>query len=139
VPDNFPIVPVFYAVDGGTYDTLKCVRVEVTGGSTSETISTPSVPSGPSTGEADSTLTFTASGSSSSEGHELQYRFDWGDATFSDWSYSASASRSFPVGTYSIKAQARCAGDTDQVSSWSSGLGLTVTGPVQHLIKGWLK
>ena len=89
----------------------------------SETISTSDMPMGPSTGEVNQSLTYSAGGASSSLGHGLQYRFDWGDGSYSSWSSSTSASHSWPSeGTYIVKAQARCANHTSAVSDWSSGL-----------------
>lgn len=90
------------------------------------TVSTPTTPSGPSTGCAGSSLTYTTGGSTCSQGHSVQYRFDWGDGTYSSWSSSTSASKSWSAaGTYNVKAQARCASDTSVVSSWSSAKSVT--------------
>ena len=55
-----------------------------------EVIFTPAVPSGPTSGFIGTSYTFTASGALSSIGHSIQYFFDWGDGTNSDW---------LPVGT----------------------------------------
>ncbi|MCP2606362.1 choice-of-anchor D domain-containing protein, partial [Candidatus Aminicenantes bacterium AC-708-I09] len=94
------------------------------------TVSTPNTPSGPSSGETNVSYTYTTGGSSCSQGHNVEYRFDWGDGTYSSWSTSTSASHSwFTAGTYTVKAQARCSVDTSIVSDWSSGLTVTINLP----------
>ena len=94
----------------------------------SETVFVPSAPSGPAAGNIGQTYTYSTGGSYSNLGHPIQYRFDWGDGTFSDWSSSTNASKSWSTpNSYLIKAQARCATDTSVVSSWSSGLTVNIT------------
>jgi PKD repeat protein len=86
-----------------------------------EVVSTPNTPSGPSTGTVGTSYTYATSGSTSNMGHAIQYRFNWGDGYYSSWSSSSTASHSWANhGTYSIRAQARCATHTSIVSSWSS-------------------
>lgn len=93
----------------------------------SETVSAPNTPSGSTSGLAGTPYTYSTGGSTSSLSHTVEYRFDWGDGTYSSWSSSASASNSWSsAGTYSVRAQARCATHTSVVSSWSSGLSVTI-------------
>ena len=99
-----------------------------------ETISTPSTPSGPMSGTTGSSYSYSTGGSTSSLGHAIQYRFDWGDGTTSDWSSSATASKSWAEpGRYSIKAQARCGSCLTVLSGWSTSLGVTVESPAGYL------
>ena len=70
----------------------------------SETVSTPSTPTGSTSGTTGSSYTYTTSGSTSSQGHSVQYLFDWGDGSNSGWLAmgTTSASKSWPSsGTYS--------------------------------------
>lgn len=100
-------------------------RVNTSG---SEMVSTPNTPSGPSSGSIGANLSYSTGGSSSSEGHSLQYRFDWGDGSYSSWSSSTNASHFWSSnGTYSVKAQARCASHTSIESSWSSPKSVTIS------------
>jgi len=93
-------------------------------------VSTPSTPSGPSSGDVGQLLTYSTGGASCSEGHQVEYRFDWGDGTYSPWSPSTTASKAWnSAGTYQIKAQARCATDNSVISGWSSAKSVTVTAP----------
>jgi hypothetical protein len=95
---------------------------------TQETISRPNVPTGPSSGSVGQSLSFSTGGSTSNLGHVVEYRFDWGYGIYSAW---GSSSRSYPyqiVGTYTVKAQARCQTHTGVVSSWSSGHTVTISG-----------
>jgi len=90
-----------------------------------ETISIPTTPSGPSSGFINESYSFTTNGSSSSFGHPIQYLFDWGDGTDSDWLPvgTTSASKTWTEGgVFTVRARARCATHTDIVSNWSDGL-----------------
>jgi len=95
------------------------------------TVSTPSTPAGPSCGQLGETLTYTTGGSiDSEEEHAVEYRFDWGDGAYSDWPDSTSASHAWSSpGTYGVRAQARCAAETDIASSWSTTNAVTITAP----------
>ncbi|MCD6154169.1 MAG: PKD domain-containing protein [Candidatus Verstraetearchaeota archaeon] len=94
------------------------------------TVSTPNTPAGPSSGEVGQSLTFSTGGASCSRGHSVEYRFDWGDGTYSSWSSSWSASHTWSAsGTYQVRAQARCEVDTSIVSPWSSARTVSITTP----------
>ncbi len=103
-------------------------------GTTSEVISTPKTPSGASSGYTGTSYKFSTSGSTSNLGssHPVEYQFDWGDGTFSSWgSYLGSYSQSHVwavQGTYSVKAQARCKKDPNNVSAWSNSFSISVQG-----------
>jgi hypothetical protein len=104
--------------------------VSGTGLVVSETVSTPIQPTGPGSGFINTSYTFTTGGSTSNLGHDVQYLIDWGDGTDSGWLAvgTLSASKSWAsAATYSVKAKARCAGDTGVESSWSSALSVTIT------------
>jgi hypothetical protein len=95
-----------------------------------ETISTPATPSGTSSGTAGTSYTYTTSGSSSSLGHSIQYRFDWGDGTNSGWlavGTTQSPHSWAAAGTYSVTAQARCASHTFVLSSTSSTFSASIS------------
>ena len=98
------------------------------------TVSTPNTPTGPSSGEVGQTLTFSTGGASCSQGHPVEYRFDWGDGTYSSWSSSTDGSHSWSAsGTYQVKAQARCATDTSVISGWSSARDVSITEPISPI------
>ena len=79
---------------------------------------TANAPIGPSTGNVNQVLTFSASVNSNIAGSP-EYRFDWGDGSYSSWSSSSSASHSWSSpNTYVVRAQARYPSIT---SEWSSG------------------
>lgn len=50
-----------------------------------DVISTPAVPSGPSSGASGTLYEYIASGSASSQGNPVQYSFNWGDGKSSGW------------------------------------------------------
>jgi plastocyanin len=86
-----------------------------------ETVGAPGAPTGPTAGGTYESLSYTASGSSSNLGHTVEYRFDWGDGTFSSWQGASGASHSWAAaGTYVVMAQGRCAAHTTAVSEWSN-------------------
>jgi hypothetical protein len=94
------------------------------------TISAPNQPTGPATGNTGVIYNYSTGGASSDSGHALQYRFDWADGTYSTWSASTSASKSWTSdGTYAIKAEARCVLHTSVSSTLSSGLSVVISTP----------
>jgi hypothetical protein len=99
-------------------------------GATSEVISTPKTPSGPSSGYTGTSHKFSTGGSSSSLGasHPVEYRFDWGDGALSSWGSSSLAHIWTVAGTYLVKAQARSKRDPNNVSAWSNSSSISVQG-----------
>jgi hypothetical protein len=100
--------------------------------SASETISTPTTPDGPTNGTSGTDYTYSTEDASSSQGHSIQYFFNWGDGTNSGWLPVGTLSVSknwLTSGTYTVKTQARCATHTSVVSKWSSGLLVNISNP----------
>ncbi len=63
----------------GNHAQAECqVRIE------KETVSTPATPTGPSSGNVGTSYSYSTDGASSSLGHSIQYRFDWGDGSYSN-------------------------------------------------------
>ncbi|NOZ60389.1 MAG: PKD domain-containing protein [Calditrichaeota bacterium] len=93
-----------------------------------ETVTQPNKPTGPTTGILGQTLQFAVTGSSSNLGHELQYQFDWGDGSLSEWGLNLQNHVYSVTGIMSIKARARCKTHTNVISDWSDTLMVTVTG-----------
>jgi hypothetical protein len=91
------------------------------------TVGTPTTPAGNTTTIVNTNTAFTTGGSTCSNSHSVQYRFDWGNGVFSAWG-SSSQSYAWPAaGTFSVRAQARCATHTDRVSGWSAARVVTIT------------
>ena len=92
-----------------------------------ESVTAPNTPTGPSSGGIGQSLAYSAGGATSNLGHSLEYRFDWGDGSYSAWSSSSTASHSWSAAnTYIVKAQARCATHKGIVSGWSGGKSVTI-------------
>ena len=95
-----------------------------------ETISTPLAPSGPATGTAGVSYTYTASGAVSTGGDTVQYRFSWSDGSDSGWLPAGvtSASKAWSsAGTYTpVRVEARCSLHTSIVSSPSPALTVSI-------------
>ncbi len=94
-------------------------------GTSLEHISVPTLITGPINGATGMNYTYFTGGSTSNWSDSVQYLFDWDDGTNSGWLPvgTTSASHSWSsIGTYRVKANARCAAHTDAVSSWSSTL-----------------
>jgi len=92
--------------------------VKAVGKNLEEKITAPATPSGSSSGIRATAYQFTSGGAVSNRGHAVQYRFDWGDGTHSDWSATAVATHAWTsVGTFKVKAEARCCNHTDVASS----------------------
>lgn len=82
-------------------------------------VNAPNTPNGVSMTEIDTSVSFASGGSTCSQACSVEYRFDWGDGTFSSWSTAPSRSHSWSIpGEYSVRAQARCS-VTLATSSWS--------------------
>ncbi len=97
-----------------------------------ETVSTPSRPSGPSSGLASTAYSFSTGGSVSNLGNPVQYQFSWGDGSNSGWLGIGvtSASHSWSsANTFTVSAQARSATNNAVVSASSPGLGITIQLP----------
>ncbi len=110
-----------YTVDMGAY--------EFTGGST-VTVSTPAVPQhlGNGAGLVGQVLQFCTGGSACSDWTPVQYLFDWGDGSYSEWSYFTNANHSWSqAGSYSLRARARCATNATILSSWSDHSHVLIT------------
>jgi hypothetical protein len=74
-----------------------------------ESISKPGTPSGETSPVVDVVYDYTTSGSTSDLGHAIEYSFDWGDGTSSEWSTSNSASHSWSSpGLKYVSVTARC-------------------------------
>jgi formylglycine-generating enzyme required for sulfatase activity len=74
-----------------------------------EVVSVPGTPVGNTNPLLNIAATYTASGSTCSQGHAIEYSFDWGDGTRSAWSTSTSASRAWSVtGNKTVLVTARC-------------------------------
>lgn len=99
----------------------------------SETISTPAMPTGTTSGNLETSYTYIASGASSNLGHSLEYQFDWkGDGTdLSLWGAANQQEVWTIAGTYNVRVRARCSTHTSVVSSWSSSLQVTIQGVYQ--------
>jgi len=95
---------------------------EVTASSQVHEVTVPNTPEGPSTGAPGVSYTYTTGGASCSQGHSVEYYFDWGDGAYSSWSSSTSASHIWSAaGTYAVKVQARCSVNPGVTSLWSEG------------------
>jgi hypothetical protein len=74
-----------------------------------ETISKPGTPEGETEPLINETYTYTTTGATSDLGHVVQYSFDWGDGSESEWSTSNTAMHSWPAsGLKNISVTARC-------------------------------
>lgn len=88
-------------------------------------ISQPDQPYGPGQGLPSENLKYATGGAECDCGSEVEFRFDWDDGTYSEWSPEISAVKSWEeTGVYDIKAQARCAADN---TVQSESLETTVT------------
>ncbi len=125
-PSTNCLVRVMERSDNDPSDTSDLVFSIIT--STTETVSTPTTPTGTVAGMVGTTYAYSTGGSTSSSGHSIQYRFDWGDGTYSIWlpvgTTSASHAWTYP-GTYNVRAMARCSTHFIQ-SAWSSSLPVTL-------------
>ena len=103
-----------------------------------ETVSTPSVPSGPAGGTEGISYAYFTGGSSSTHGHSVEYQFDWkgdGETDLSPWGSAAQSKTWMAAGTYNVRARARCITDRGVVSSWSAAMAVNITLPAGSLLE----
>ena len=85
------------------------------------------------------TLTLISGDSSCSHGHSVEYSFDFGDGTSSDWTAESGVLHQFnDPGTFPVKAYARCKIHPDVKSQLSQPLLVTVGRPESAEITGIL-
>ena len=97
-----------------------------------ENVSTPNTPAGSTFGISGVSYAYSSSGAVSSQGHSVQYKFDWGDGSDSDWLNvgTTSASHSWSsTGTFSVRTMARCSLHTTIESPWSTTLNVSISIP----------
>ncbi len=94
-----------------------------------ETVSTPTVLSGPTSGITRKSYTYRTRGSTSNLRHRVQYQFDWngdGSTDLSTWG-SPTRHKSWPApGTYNVRARARSTANKNVVSNWVGPLPVTI-------------
>ena len=74
-----------------------------------EDVSAPTVLTGTTIGLTRVLYSYATGGSSTDRGHPVEYRFDWGDGTYSTWSATPSDMHSWSSsGIKLVRAQARC-------------------------------
>lgn len=92
-------------------DTLGAVTVQASQllvGTLPETVSAPTVPTGPANGFKNVSYSFTTGGSASSYTDPVEYQFAWGDGSFSAWGAATQSKTYTTGGTFNVTAQARC-------------------------------
>ena len=95
-----------------------------------ETVSTPTLLSGPTSGIPRKSYSYRTGGSTSSLGNRVQYQFDWNGDGSTDLSTWGSATRSkawTAAGTYNVRARARSAVNKDVVSNWLGSLSVVIS------------
>lgn len=92
-------------------------------------VTTPTTPTGPSSsGQIGQSLCYSTGGSTCSNDHPVQYRFNWGDSN-SSWDNNTVQCHSYDsAGIYIIEAQARCSISLTE-SNWSGGMSVTIIDP----------
>lgn len=101
----------------------------------------PTTPTGPTSGIEATVYTYSTS-ATDPDGDKIQYRFDWGDGTYSDWTQlvnsgqSGSKSHRWSIaGTYFVKTQAQ--DEYGQRSGWSNSLIVTIDEKESNQINKW--
>ncbi|MGQ9777500.1 MAG: hypothetical protein ACUVQ9_09850 [Thermodesulfobacteriota bacterium] len=102
-----------------------------------ELISPPSKPVGETKGLPWVTYTYMTGGAVSNIGHTVEYQFDWGDGSYSEWLSGTKASKAWTKGgNYSVRARARCTIHPSVVSEWSQPLEVKIEAITTPLVSG---
>jgi ELWxxDGT repeat protein len=94
---------------------------------TTDIVTTPDTPTGMAAGNTETAYTYTTGGSISLKGHDVQYRFNWGDGTNSGWLATGvtTAEKAWDTpDTYTVTAESR---STVAGGPTSSGLQVTMS------------
>ncbi len=93
-------------------------------------VSPPTIPLGPVGVWTRVHSTYETGGSVSSDEAVVEYRFDWGDGSFSSWTASGLSEKTWGApGIYTVRAQARSSLNPSAVSLWSLVLEVSVEEP----------
>ncbi len=92
-----------------------------------ETVSTPNTPTGPSGGKVGQSLTFRTGGATSNMGHEIEYKFNWGDGSQSSWGSSTRSHTFTSSGVKNVKVQARCKTHPSVLSEYSNSKAVSIS------------
>jgi hypothetical protein len=85
---------------------------------TAEVVSQPAPPAGPASVGTNEAARFESGGAACNYGHEIQYRFDWGDGSGTGWLAEPEASHAWTAkGVYTLSVRARCAEHPEVVSA----------------------
>lgn len=95
-----------------------------------EDITAPTQPSGSKYVLPSSSYSFSSDSSISNLGSPLEYRFDWGDSTYSDWGINNRSHSWLSNGYFLVSAQTRSIVDTTHKSAWSDPLAVWVDSDV---------
>jgi len=98
------------------------------------TVSTPAIPEGPSAGTVGQGLMFSTEGSVCCGGHGVEYQFEWGDGTVSDWGGATRVNAYDGADKYGVRARARCLHDSAVQSDWSDPCVVVVEEPSVRII-----
>jgi hypothetical protein len=93
---------------------------------------TPQRPQGPSQGYENTEYSYSTNEVSDIENHNVFYKFDWGDATHSDWLTKPTANHSWAEGEYEIKIKAK--DEYGQQSNWSEPHVVTISPIIPELL-----
>jgi len=133
-PDTLQYSTKYYwrivAIDESNAKTSSDTWEFTTKAAPTESITSPTKPVGPDSGRVNQLISFGTGGSSSNLGHALEYRFEWGDGTYSNWTALTIGSHSWSAsGTFNIRSQSRCATHTSAISNWSISKLITINNP----------
>jgi len=93
-----------------------------------ETVSIPNQPTGTAVCGTGISYDYSTGGASSNLGHSVEYRFNWADGSYSNWSSSITASKIWLfANTFAVKAEARCVTHPGVASALSAGLSVTIS------------
>ena len=91
-----------------------------------ETITIPNKPVGEDTVILGKSAQFATNGSMSNLGHDVEYQFDWGDNTFSEWGDSVQQHIYIDSGIFQVRSRARCRLHSSVMSDWSVGKSVVI-------------
>ncbi len=112
------------AYDVDSNESAYSVELVHTTGNPNSNPETPSVPNSPSSGYTQTNYAFSTT-ASDPDGDTLEFRYDWGDGSISDWGASSQSHAWSSVGIFCVKGQAK--DSNGALSGWSGCKSITIT------------
>ena len=126
-PGNFCVRSMAKDSYDATSGWSNCRNITISAPNTNSSPTTPSVPSGPTSGSTETQYNFNTS-SDDADGDPLEYRYNWGDGNLSAWGSSSFQGHTWSSpGNFCVRSMAK--DSYGATSEWSNCHNITISAP----------